>query len=65
MTVTSVDTDHENLTVTVNSRFDAPVERVWVLWSDSRKLERWWGPPSFPATLVKHELVPAARSRTA
>ena len=58
MTVTSVDTDHDNLTVTVISHFDAPVERVWELWSDPRKLERWWGPPSLPATFVKHDLVP-------
>jgi uncharacterized protein YndB with AHSA1/START domain len=58
MTVISVDTDHENLTVTVSSHFDASIERVWELWSDPRKLERWWGPPSFPATFVKHDLVP-------
>ena len=58
MTVTSVDTDHDNLTVTVVAHFDAPVEQVWELWSDPRKLERWWGPPSFPATFVEHDLVP-------
>ena len=57
MTVASVDTDHDNLTVTVISHFDAPVERVWKLWSDPRKLDRWWGPPSFPATFVKHDLI--------
>ena len=26
------------------------VERVWELWADPRKLERWWGPPTHPAT---------------
>ena len=48
MTVISVDTDHDNLTVTVISDFDAPLERVWELWTDPRKLERWWGarPPT-------------------
>jgi len=30
--------------------FDASVEQVWQLWSDPRKLERWWGPPGYPAT---------------
>ena len=22
------------------------------MWSDPRQLERWWGPPSYPATFV-------------
>lgn len=61
MTVISVDTDHDHLTVTVISHFDAPIERVWELWTDPRKLERWWGPPSYPATFETHNLVPAGR----
>src|SRR4051812_25395813 len=40
---TNLEADHENLTVSVISRFDAPAERVWELWSDPRQLERWWG----------------------
>ena len=44
MTVISVDTDKDNLTVTVVSDFDASVERVWELWTDPRRIERWWGP---------------------
>jgi uncharacterized protein YndB with AHSA1/START domain len=58
MTVTSVDKDLENLTLTVTADFDAPVEKVWQLWADPRKLERWWGPPTYPATVDKHELSP-------
>lgn len=57
MTVVSVDTDHANLMVTVTADFDALVEQVWELWSDPRKLERWWGPPSYPATFGAHDLV--------
>jgi uncharacterized protein YndB with AHSA1/START domain len=56
LTITSVDTDHDRLTVTVTSDFDASIEQVWELWSDPRKLERWWGPPSYPATFEKHDL---------
>ena len=63
MSVVSVDTDYGNLTVTVTSDFDAPVERVWELWSDPRKLERWWGPPSHPATFETHNLVPGGQVR--
>jgi uncharacterized protein YndB with AHSA1/START domain len=38
--------------------FDAPVDRVWQLWADPRQLERWWGPPTHPATVVDHDLRP-------
>jgi uncharacterized protein YndB with AHSA1/START domain len=31
---------------------------VWELWSDPRKLEQWWGPPGYPATVEKHDLSP-------
>ena len=58
MSVTSVHTDHDHLTVTVIVDFGAPIERVWELWSNPRKLERWWGPPAYPATFEKHDLIP-------
>jgi len=56
LSITSVHTDEDDLTVTVIADFEAPVERVWELWSDPRKLERWWGPPGYPATFESHEL---------
>lgn len=56
MTVTSVDKDLDSLTLTLVADFDAPVERVWQLWADPRQLERWWGPPSYPATVEEHDL---------
>jgi uncharacterized protein YndB with AHSA1/START domain len=59
MSVINVDKDYDNLTVTLIAEFDAPVDQVWELWSDPRKLERWWGPPGYPATVEKHELSPA------
>jgi uncharacterized protein YndB with AHSA1/START domain len=63
MTVIRVDTNDDDLTVTVTAHFAAPVERVWTLWADPRKLERWWGPPSFPATFQTHDLVPGGEVR--
>jgi uncharacterized protein YndB with AHSA1/START domain len=56
MTVLSVEKDVENSSLTLIAEFDAPVERVWELWADPRQLERWWGPPTHPATVEKHEL---------
>jgi uncharacterized protein YndB with AHSA1/START domain len=58
MTVTRVEKDFDNLTLTLIAEFDAPVEQVWQLWADPRLLERWWGPPSHPATVEKHHLAP-------
>ena len=58
MSVSSVEKDFENLTLTLIADFDAPVERVWQLWADPRQLERWWGPPSHPATVEHHDLTP-------
>jgi uncharacterized protein YndB with AHSA1/START domain len=58
MTVTAVDKDADQLTLTITTELDAPVARAWELWSDPRQLERWWGPPSYPATFVDHDLTP-------
>lgn len=54
----SVDQDFDALTLTVTATFDHPVEKVWDLYADPRKLERWWGPPGAPATVVEHDLRP-------
>jgi uncharacterized protein YndB with AHSA1/START domain len=56
MTVTDIRKDPTALSMTVESEWDAPVARVWQLWADPRKLERWWGPPTYPATVVEHDL---------
>jgi uncharacterized protein YndB with AHSA1/START domain len=61
MTVTAVHKDPHALTMTLDAEFDASPERVWQLWSDPRQLERWWGPPGYPATVTKHELRPGGR----
>jgi uncharacterized protein YndB with AHSA1/START domain len=56
MTVTAVQKDPENLTLTLTAEFTATPERVWELWADPRQLERWWGPPTYPATVTSHDL---------
>ena len=53
----------EALTLTLVAEFDASVERVWQVWQDPRQLERWWGPPSRPATFEQDEFVIGGRSR--
>jgi uncharacterized protein YndB with AHSA1/START domain len=56
MTVISVDRDPVALTLTIVAEFATTAERVWQVWADPRQLERWWGPPSYPATVVDHDL---------
>lgn len=62
MPVTAVNRDPDALTMTITAELDAIADRVWELWSDPRQLERWWGPPSHPATFVDHDLSPGGRT---
>ena len=64
MTVTAVRKDPESRTLTLEAEFDASAERVWELWADPRQLERWWGPPTYPATVHPTICAPAAASST-
>lgn len=60
MTVTHVHKDPKALTLTLTAELDATVARAWQLWADPRQLERWWGPPTYPATFIEHDLSPGA-----
>ncbi|WP_243062822.1 SRPBCC domain-containing protein [Humibacter sp. RRB41] len=63
MTVIGSSTDPQLLTMTFVAEFVAPPARVWQVWEDPRQLERWWGPPTWPATFDRHELVAGGESR--
>ena len=56
MSVASVESDLDNLTLTVIADFDAPVEAVWELWADPQKLGLWWGPPNYSTTFEPYEM---------
>ncbi|MHA7222200.1 SRPBCC family protein [Arthrobacter sp. RHLT1-20] len=62
MTVISSHKNAEALSFTVVAEFDAVVERVWQVWEDPRQLERWWGPPTWPATFEEHHFVPGGKA---
>jgi len=55
MTVTSVDKNYDKLNLTLIAEFPVPSDAVWELWADPRQLERWWGPPTYPATMEQHD----------
>jgi uncharacterized protein YndB with AHSA1/START domain len=63
MTVVSTHKDVEAQTLTLVADFDAGVERVWQVWEDPRQLERWWGPPGWPATFEQHDFTVGGWSR--
>jgi uncharacterized protein YndB with AHSA1/START domain len=62
MPVISSTKNPDALTLTIVAEFDASVERVWQLWEDARQLERWWGPPTWPATFEKHDFTVGGQS---
>jgi len=52
MPVTDITTDPEALTMTLTADLDAPVDRLWRAFTQPRQLERFWGPPGWPATFT-------------
>ena len=63
MTVISTEKNADDLTLVFVTEFDAPPARLWQVWEDPRQLERWWGPPGWPATFVRHDLAVDGQSR--
>ena len=62
MPITSVIKDPENLTMTVVADFPVPLRRLWDAYLDPRQLEKFWGPPEYPATFTRHDPFPGGVS---
>jgi uncharacterized protein YndB with AHSA1/START domain len=63
MPVISSKKDPATLTLEFVTELDATPERVWELWEDPRQLEKWWGPPTYPATFLRHDFAVGGESR--
>jgi uncharacterized protein YndB with AHSA1/START domain len=63
MPVTDVTHDLDTRTLRITAEFAAPVERIWQIYADPRQLEKVFGPPSYPATFVEHDLTPGGTAR--
>lgn len=61
MSTTQITKDPTQLSMTVTAEYDVSPDRAWQLWADPRQLERWWGPPTYPATVDEHDLTPGGR----
>jgi uncharacterized protein YndB with AHSA1/START domain len=62
MPIVEIRKDTQALTMTVVAQFAAPVARVWSAYADPRQLERFWGPPEWPATFTRHDFTVGGRS---
>lgn len=65
MPITSVTKDPVALTLTVVADFPVPLQRLWDAYADPRQLERFWGPPTYPATFARHDMRTGGRSEYA
>src|SRR5579875_2874442 len=65
MPITAVHKDVEALTMTVVAEFAAPLQRLWDAYADPRQLEKFWGPPTYPATFTRHDMFAGGRSEYA
>lgn len=62
MPITSVLKDPQALTMTVVADFAASLERLWNAYADPRQIEKFWGPPTYPATFTRHDMFVGGRS---
>lgn len=62
MPIVSIHTDPASLTLTAIGEYPVPVERLWQAWGDPRQIERFWGPPEWPATFTRHDMRAGGRS---
>src|SRR5262245_58111479 len=62
MPLTSVTKDAARLTLTVVGDYGVPQQRLWDAFADPRQLERFWGPPAWPATFTRHDMTVGGRA---
>ena len=63
MPVIEIVKDLDRHALIVVTEYAASPAHLWQLWSDPRKLEKWWGPPGYPATVTRYELHPGGEVR--
>jgi uncharacterized protein YndB with AHSA1/START domain len=45
-----------NNAVVIERIFNAPVDRIWQLWTDASQLPNWYGPSGFTVTVVEMDV---------
>ncbi len=49
--------------IIITRTFKAPRKLVWEAWTESRHIEKWWGPKGFSTRVEQNELRVGGRSR--
>ncbi|HYW30962.1 MAG TPA: SRPBCC family protein [Gemmatimonas sp.] len=62
MPITEVVSNAADLSLVVVAEYPVSVERLWDAYVDPRQLERFWGPPSWPATFTRHDVAVGGES---
>ena len=62
MPLTSITKDAATLTLVVVGDYPVPQQRLWDAFADPRQLERFWGPPTWPATFTRHDFQVGGRA---
>lgn len=62
MPLTSVSKDPAKLTLTVVGDYAVSQKRLWEAFADPRQLERFWGPPTMPATFKRYDMKVGGRA---
>lgn len=44
--------------IRLTKQLNAPVEKVWEVWSNPNHIKHWWGPDGFTNTITKMDLQP-------
>jgi uncharacterized protein YndB with AHSA1/START domain len=42
--------------INITRVLDAPLEKVWKVWTEPEHLKKWWGPKDFTAPHIKNDL---------
>lgn len=51
-------TKNKSNSIDITRIYDAPVKIVWEAWTDTKQVEKWWGPRGFSLTTHSKELKP-------
>lgn len=62
MPIIDVRADAAALTLTARGEYPVSLGRLWRAWADPKQVERFWGPPTHPATFTRHDMVEGGRS---
>lgn len=61
MNNTIFDIDRNRHTITVTTKYEAPIEQVWAAWTQSDILDQWWAPHPWKVETKEMNFVPNGR----